>query len=204
MNKEKSNKWCHLNQILLCPDYCIKLKKALKSVVWQMTEDSCWMCALNEWKHECLFVSVKVRSVQMPVSVYMYQYLSFFWCLILFQQQTKGHELFLKKVTCINNMRLLWAVIKGRTFCLAKSDRPFFCLVTYFSWDLCYRNPTTVLVFHLRFSNYSVKEKETGTWQHASCCSFNLEKICYFISTWKYLLLSKVEFCVVLTVNIHI
>lgn len=50
------------------------------------------------------------------------------------------------------------------------------------------------------------KKKKTGTWQQAPCCTFNLVwwVYCYFISTEKNLLLSKVEFCVVMTVNIHI
>lgn len=83
---------------------------------------------------------------------------------------------------------------------------------------------TTVLVFHPSFLRgggggnidasfkkkdlfYWMKgEKKTGTWWHAPCCYFKLVWwICYFISTRKIsLLLGKVEFCVVMTVNIHI
>lgn len=56
------------------------------------------------------------------------------------------------------------------------------------------------------FDEWNENGKKTGTWQHAPCCSFNLVWwiYCYFISTRKYLLLGKVDFCVVLTVNIHI
>lgn len=99
------------------------------------------------------------------------------------------------------------------------NQKHYFCPISHFIWDpwftggrapLCFiplsSEEGEILMLLLKKTIISLNErKKTGTWQHASCCSFNLVWwLCYFISTRKYLLLGKVEFCVVMTVNIHI
>lgn len=107
---------------------------------------------------------------------------------------------------------------KGHTF-LCQSFS-FQSLISFGISGVQVSQSTTVLCFislpsgretYWSFSKKTINEwqkKKTGTWQHAPCWSFNLVWwiYCYFISTRKKisLLLGQVEFCVVMTVNIHI
>lgn len=132
--KTKSPEICGLtNDWGFLLNVCIEWMKTWMLICWcesMLCANACF----------CVYVSVSV----------------FILCPILFQQQRRGKSIrYFKKVTCIN-MRLLWAIIKGHTFCLPILQTSLFFRKKHLFGHSFQLGPllqmshtTTVLVFHL-------------------------------------------------------